>query len=45
LRLSHSPVRYDRAPPILGEHTRVVLREVLGLAPERIDDLAARGVI
>ncbi len=45
LRLSRSPVRYERAPPTLGEHTRAVLREVLGLAPERIDDLAARGVI
>ncbi|MGC8518932.1 MAG: CaiB/BaiF CoA transferase family protein [Steroidobacteraceae bacterium] len=45
LRLSHSPVRYQRAPPALGEDTREVLREVLGLAPERIEDLAARGVI
>ncbi|MBD9475163.1 CoA transferase [Achromobacter sp. ACM01] len=30
LRLSASPVEYRRAPPLLGEHTEEVLREVLG---------------
>jgi len=33
------------APPALGEHTDRVLREVLGLAPERIAALRAEGVI
>ncbi len=30
LRFSASPVVYRRAPPLLGEHTEEVLREVLG---------------
>ncbi len=36
LRLSASPVTYHRAPPLLGEHTEEVLREVLGKSPEEI---------
>jgi crotonobetainyl-CoA:carnitine CoA-transferase CaiB-like acyl-CoA transferase len=32
-------------PPRLGEHTRTVLREDLGMAPEEIDALARDGVI
>jgi crotonobetainyl-CoA:carnitine CoA-transferase CaiB-like acyl-CoA transferase len=31
LRLSDSPVSYDRGPPLLGEHTDEVLKEQLGL--------------
>ncbi len=34
-----------KAPPMLGEDTRFVLREVLGLTEHRIDDLARRGVV
>ena len=30
LRLSESPVAYRRPPPMLGEHTAEVLREILG---------------
>ena len=30
LRLSGSPVQYRRAPPLLGQHTEEILREVLG---------------
>ncbi len=36
LRMSASPVEYRRAPPLLGEHTEEVLREVLGKSPEEI---------
>ncbi|CAB3923171.1 Acetyl-CoA:oxalate CoA-transferase [Achromobacter anxifer] len=36
LRLSDSPVTYRRAPPLLGEHTEEVLREVLGKTQEEI---------
>ncbi|ADP14233.1 CoA-transferase family III family protein 4 [Achromobacter xylosoxidans A8] len=36
LRLSASPVEYRRAPPLLGEHTEEVLREVLGKTAEEI---------
>jgi crotonobetainyl-CoA:carnitine CoA-transferase CaiB-like acyl-CoA transferase len=52
LRQVASPIRMEalgerscyRAPPMLGEHTREVLGEY-GLAPERIDALAAAGVV
>ncbi len=45
LALSATPVEYRRAPPALGEHTREVLRERLGLDEPALDALAARGVI
>lgn len=32
-------------PPLLGEHTRSVLRKVLGMPPEEIADLEAEGTI
>ncbi len=34
-----TPVAYDRAPPLLGEHTDEVLREWLGYSGERIAEL------
>lgn len=45
LRLSASPVEYRQAPPLLGEHTKRVLGEVLGLDAEQIQALRAQGVI
>ncbi len=36
LKLSQSPVAYRRPPPLLGEHTRAVLRDVLGMSEEEI---------
>ena len=45
MRFSSTKVRYDRPPPRLGEHTREVLTEVLGLEEPALRDLAARGVI
>ena len=36
---------YERAPPLLGEHTAAVLRERLALDDDAIAALAARGVI
>ncbi|WP_082016793.1 CaiB/BaiF CoA transferase family protein [Cupriavidus sp. IDO] len=45
LRLSATPVRYDAAPPRLGEHTERVLEEVLGLSGQRIAALREQGVI
>lgn len=36
LRFSDSPVVYRRAPPLLGEHTEEVLRDVLGKSTEAI---------
>jgi len=45
IRLSATPVEYRRPPPLLGEHTREVLSELLGLDAARIETLAASGVI
>ena len=45
LNLSATPVTYRRPPPRLGEHTREVLGERLGLDAVQIDELAKRGVI
>jgi len=44
LKLSATPVRYRRAPPLLGEHTEAVLTE-LGLDAAAIADLRERGAI
>jgi crotonobetainyl-CoA:carnitine CoA-transferase CaiB-like acyl-CoA transferase len=45
LVLSRTPLAYDAAPPLLGEHTRGVLQARLRLGDATLDDLAARGVI
>jgi len=45
LRFSATPVEYAQAPPLLGEHTRAVLRNRLGLDDAALAELAARGVI
>lgn len=45
IRLSDTPVEYRHAPPTLGQHTRQVLRDVLGLDPGGIEALAERQVI
>lgn len=33
------------APPVLGQHTDEILRDILGLAPERIEELRASKVV
>ena len=43
--LSDTPGTVRTPPPLLGEQTASVLREVAGLDDERIAELAARGVI
>ena len=45
MRLSATPVRYDRQPAGLGEHTRNILQTLLGLSDETIEALKARGTI
>ncbi|WP_084386812.1 CaiB/BaiF CoA transferase family protein [Castellaniella caeni] len=45
IRLSDTPVDYRLPPPPLGAHTADVLSDVLGMAPDAIDALRARGVI
>jgi crotonobetainyl-CoA:carnitine CoA-transferase CaiB-like acyl-CoA transferase len=44
-KYSATPLRYERAPPILGEHTDEVLSEIAGMSEPEIADLRARGII
>lgn len=44
MRFSKSPVSYRRPPPMLGEHTLEVLRE-MGLTQAEIDALVAAGAV
>src|SRR4051812_19152944 len=45
LKLRGTPVRTDLPPPLLGQHTEQVLREVLGCSDDRIAALRAKEVI
>lgn len=45
VRLSETPVDYRMAAPTLGQHTEEVLSARLKLAPERLAELRAKGVI
>ena len=45
LRLSATPPSPNAPPPLLGEHTASVLKERLGIDPQRLEDLAARGIV
>ena len=44
MRFSKTPVSYRRAPPMIGQHTREVLRE-MGLDDAAIDALGKKGAI
>ena len=45
VRFSATPIAYHRAPPVLGQHTSEVLRDVLSLDDERIAALQRDKVI
>jgi len=45
VKFSATPVQYDLPPPLLGQHTDEVLREVLGLNEEQIATLRTEKVI
>jgi crotonobetainyl-CoA:carnitine CoA-transferase CaiB-like acyl-CoA transferase len=45
IRMSDTPVQYRNSPPQLGQHTRAVLREHLGLSTEAINELSKQGVL
>jgi crotonobetainyl-CoA:carnitine CoA-transferase CaiB-like acyl-CoA transferase len=45
MRFSGTPIEYRLAPPVLGQHTTEVLRELLGKSDAEIARLRAAGVI
>ncbi|MBL8670686.1 MAG: CoA transferase [Alphaproteobacteria bacterium] len=45
LKMSATPVTYRAAPPTLGQDSDTVLQQLLGLAPDEIAALRARGVV
>lgn len=45
LRLSKTPPEYRLAPPLLGQHTDEILREMLAMAEPDIARLRAQGVV
>lgn len=45
MKLSATPVRKDLPPPLLGQHTHEVLREVLGYSAEQIALLQHEGTV
>jgi crotonobetainyl-CoA:carnitine CoA-transferase CaiB-like acyl-CoA transferase len=45
IRMSATPAEYRSAPPTLGQHTKQVLADRLGLSDEDIERLVAKGVV
>ena len=45
IQFSDGAIQYERAPPLLGQHTREVIEEVLGLTSIEIEELRASGAI
>jgi crotonobetainyl-CoA:carnitine CoA-transferase CaiB-like acyl-CoA transferase len=45
IKLSATPVRYALPPPLLGQHTEEVLRELLSYSDERLSELKKLGAI
>ncbi|RJE79636.1 CaiB/BaiF CoA-transferase family protein [Paracoccus sp. JM45] len=45
LKMSDTPVKYTKAPPMLGQDTIRILADQLGLSDETLRDLAGSGVI
>jgi crotonobetainyl-CoA:carnitine CoA-transferase CaiB-like acyl-CoA transferase len=45
MRFSETPLEYRQAPPLLGQHTDQVLRELLGKSEAQVARLRADGVI
>ncbi len=44
MRFQNAPLRFDRAPPLLGQHSEDILAEI-GIGAARRADLASRGII
>jgi formyl-CoA transferase len=44
IKMSATPIRYEAAPPLLGQHTREVLTDA-GLTPSEIEELHRSGIV
>jgi crotonobetainyl-CoA:carnitine CoA-transferase CaiB-like acyl-CoA transferase len=44
IHFSETPVSYERHPPVLGEHTGEILKEI-GYTPEEIVGIQADGAV
>lgn len=42
-KFSKSKTKIEHAPPVLGQHTREVLQQVLGWSPKQVDDAKDAG--
>jgi len=45
INMSESPVRYQRSPPMLGEHTQEVLNRWIGMGSSEFAELRAKRII
>jgi crotonobetainyl-CoA:carnitine CoA-transferase CaiB-like acyl-CoA transferase len=45
MRFSETPLEHTVPPPVLGEHTKEILRAMLALSDEKIEKLRADGVV
>ena len=45
LKMEKTPVNTFTRPPLLGQHSREILREILGYSPEKIDSLRQKEAI
>ncbi len=45
MRMSATPIQYDRAPPLLGQHTDLVLQELLGYSEQQLTQLRDKKII
>ncbi|WKZ36051.1 MAG: CoA transferase [Anaerolineales bacterium] len=45
LKMGRTPVQYQLPPPLMGEHTRSVLKDVLGYSDEQVQGLLERECI
>lgn len=45
IRFSESVINYERAPPLLGQHTQEIIQEILGITESEIKMLKASGAI
>lgn len=45
IKFSSTPIKYDKAPPLLGQHTKEILSTLGGLSETDLAQLSVRGII